>query len=159
MDILSIDDFLAKQQIYEIWTDGSANLNVSAGFGYVITHNDKIINQGYGTVSDHFTAPHAELIAIMEAFKACMKLINGIFPIINVYSDNEYCVKTINIWGPTRKDWSKSAHTEKWLTLLKFINDYRKYSPITVKHVRGHSGLRYNELADKLAKQGNIKLK
>ena len=156
MNIPSLDDLFPKP-VYDIYTDGSANLNISAGYGIVILHNNKIIYELSGTVTHHFTAPHAELTAIIEALKFMAQFTQAT-PIINVYSDSTFCTKTINEWGPNRKNWSTAAHADKFIPLLAYINNYRKVSQITFTHVKGHSGNPYNERADKLAKKGNFLL-
>lgn len=153
MNIPSLDDLFPKP-VYDIYTDGSANLHKSAGYGIVILHNNKIIHEISGTVKDHFTAPNAELTAVIEALNFMTQFTQAT-PIINVYSDSTFVTSTLNTWGPNRKNWSTAAHADKFIPLLAYINNYRKVSQITFTHVKGHSGNPYNERADKLAKKGN----
>ena len=148
MNIPSIDDILT----YSIYTDGSANLNVSAGYGVVICdYTNKILLEHSGTLSNNFTAPHAELVGVMEA----LKLVQSFNPkIVKVFCDSEFVVKTINLWGPTRKNWSKYAYSQEFISILAYI----KGKNITFIHIPGHKNIGYNELADTLAKRGNIKI-
>lgn len=149
MNIPSLDDLLT----YSLWTDGSCNLNVSAGYGIVIAdYQNNIISQSSGTIKNHFTAPHAELVAVVEGIKLLLSIVKN--PIIKVYSDSEFVVKTMNLWGPTRKSWSGKAHADLFIPLLEFA----KNTNITFTHVPGHKGIGFNELADQLAKKGNIKI-
>ncbi len=151
-----------RRQNYDIWTDGSANLGKTAGYGIVIVDPviDTIITQQSGTITGgKCSAPQAELTGIIEGLRLVFQLSGTLIqqgiqlPILRLYSDSEFCIKTINEWGPkrTQKQWEGKAYAEQFLDLFQFIDGWRKASSLTFIHVRGHKGLKYNELADRLA--------
>ena len=73
-----------------------------------------------------------------------------------VYSDSSYAVNSLNTW---MFDWEKRG----WLKAdkkppenLEIIKAYHEYYTkgyrLDLRHCKGHSGNKYNELADRLAK-------
>jgi viroplasmin and RNaseH domain-containing protein len=133
---------------YEVWTDGSALLGISAGFGFVIVKSGKIIKEGGGKINvKPFTAPQAEICAIVEGLRALYELVGQTLPPFTLYSDNEYTIKTINGINKGKK------YAEEFANILEFVSRWRKTSTVKFVHVSGHSGLIYNERCDVLAKQ------
>ena len=72
-----------------------------------------------------------------------------------VYSDSNYCVQTFNDWmfNWERKGWIKSdKKVPENLDLIQAYSDwYQKGYRIDLRKVKGHSGHRWNEMADGLA--------
>ncbi len=71
-----------------------------------------------------------------------------------IYSDNDYCVKGLNIWLDDWKDrgWRKAnkkpvKHRQLW----KQVDELRSRKYVEVLKVKAHSGVRGNEIADSLA--------
>ena len=72
-----------------------------------------------------------------------------------VYSDSNYCVQTFNSWmfSWANNGWVKSnKKTPENLDLIKAYYDwYQKGYRIDLRKVKGHNGIKWNELADLLA--------
>jgi ribonuclease HI len=72
-----------------------------------------------------------------------------------VYSDSNYCVQTFNNWmfGWANKGWIKSdKKTPENLELIKAYYDwYQKGYRIDLRKVKGHNGIKWNEIVDQLA--------
>lgn len=134
---------------YELWTDGSAKLNINAGYGWVfVGPTDEWIGYGAGKIiAAPYTNSHGEIVAIIEGLRTV-----GPVPHLTIKSDSEFVVNTINVWGPTRsmKDWASKAYGDVLYALYVYI----RTMGYTIMHVRAHSGIKWNEFADVLAKAG-----
>lgn len=136
----------------EIYVDGSSRGNGKShsqgGFGAVVLRDGKIIDV-YSKQFENVTNNQMELLAVLWAIKNYGKM----RPI--VYSDSSYCVNTFTQWmyGWANKGWIKSD--KKVPENLKLVKAYysleQKGMKICLKKVSGHSGVKYNEIADKLA--------
>ena len=78
-----------------------------------------------------------------------------------VYSDSNYCVQTFNSWmfNWANNGWVKSdKKTPENLDLIQaYYEWYQKGYRIDLRKVKGHNGVKWNELADLLA-TGKISL-
>ena len=78
-----------------------------------------------------------------------------------VYSDSIYSVNTLNDWmfNWAKNNWIKSdKKTPENLDLIQeYYSLYQSGLRINLKHIKGHNGNKYNELADDLA-TGKIKI-
>ena len=141
----------------EIYIDGSAGPTNPGpgGFGVVIVENGEIIAT-HSERCEMTTNNKEEIKGILWALENFGKTNNP-----TIYSDSNYCVQTFNNWMYSweRKGWKKSDNrTPENLDLIKRVYSLiveEDYMMNLVK-VKGHSGLLYNELADKLAKGENI---
>lgn len=144
-----------------IYTDGSAHPNPGpGGFGVIVLDNDEKIQYIYNKQfeKEKVTNNQMELKAILYAFLNygvninTNKFTNNI-PI--VYSDSNYCVQTFNSWmfSWANNGWIKSdKKTPENLDLIKaYYNWYQKGYRIDLRKVKGHNGVKWNELADLLA--------
>lgn len=162
---------------FQLWTDGSAVNGRHASYGFVIVPpafpaildeiNSKLeikIDEKFYKGSGYLLKPHpftsqlAEITAVIEGLRWLLQLFEICefgFHSIEVYSDSEYVVNTINEWAVTREKsqegWKGLKHTEFLLPLYEFFKSYP--SNIFIKHVKAHVGNLYNEIADKLAKE------
>ena len=72
-----------------------------------------------------------------------------------VYSDSAYSVNTFTnwMWGWKVKGWIKSdKKTPENLDLIKAYDEIHKiHGKLELKHIKGHAGNLYNEIADQLA--------
>lgn len=84
------------------------------------------------------TNNYAELTACLVALQ---KIKDRTIP-VKVYSDSQYLVQTIN------SNWRINANQELWTNLLYEITKFKYVEFIKIK---GHSGNKYNEMADELA--------
>jgi len=146
-----------ESDVYEVYTDGGAVLNLKAGCGYVILRNKQVIKTKSVRVNTPFTNVHAEVMGIYYAICSVIDIINSydIQPLkIIFYTDNQMCIKTINEWGPNRSDeeWLNKSYAKEFKSILKRIKSIREANIIfEMHHVYGHRGNRYNEMADSLA--------
>ena len=144
-----------------IYTDGSAHPNPGpGGFGMIVLDNDEKIQYIYNKQfkKEKVTNNQMELKAILYAFLNYGVNINtneftNNIPI--VYSDSNYCVQTFNSWmfSWANNGWVKSdKKTPENLDLIKAYYDwYQKGYRIDLRKVKGHNGVKWNELADLLA--------
>ena len=145
-----------------VYTDGACSGNGksvnSGGYGVVVLDNDENLLYTYSKRSENTTNNREELKAILYAFLNygvninTNKFTNNI-PI--VYSDSNYCVQTFNSWmfSWANNGWIKSdKKTPENLDLIKaYYNWYQKGYRIDLRKVKGHNGIKWNELADLLA--------
>ena len=144
-----------------IYTDGSAHPNPGpGGFGVIVLDNNEKIQYIYNKQfeKEKVTNNQMELKAILYAFLNYGVNINtneftNNIPI--VYSDSNYCVQTFNSWmfSWANNGWVKSdKKTPENLDLIKAYYDwYQKGYRIDLRKVKGHNGVKWNELADLLA--------
>lgn len=145
----------------KIFVDGSCKGNGSksslGGFGIVIINeDDKIIHQ-YQSFKEPTTNNEMELSAILYALEYIQNN-NLTFPLPIIYSDSAYCVNIINDWMYSweRNGWVRPKNQEiKNLKIIQSIYNLRHLAQ--VEKVKGHSGVKWNEYVDKLAK-GEIKI-
>ena len=150
-----------------IYTDGSAHPNPGpGGFGVIVLDNDEKIQYIYNKQfeKEKVTNNQMELKAILYAFLNYGVNINtneftNNIPI--VYSDSNYCIQTFNSWmfSWANNGWIKSdKKTPENLDLIKaYYNWYQKGYRIDLRKIKGHNGVKWNELADLLA-TGKISL-
>lgn len=146
-----------------IYTDGSCSQNGKAvnsgGFGVVVLDNDENLVYTYSKRCENTTNNREELKAILYAMlnhgvNTDKYDFSQIEPPI-VYSDSAYCVNTFNQWmfSWARNNWLKSDNkTPENLDLIQAYYDwYQKGYRIDLRKVKGHAGVKWNEMADKLA--------
>lgn len=139
------------------YTDGSCLKNGSSfnegGFGVVeVNENDTLIS-AYSKRNQNTTNNREELRAILYVMLTAGSRSPECAPI--VYSDSAYCVNTFNDWmfRWANNLWTKSdGKVPENLELIKaYYDHYQKGYRIDLRKVKGHSGDKWNELADKLA--------
>lgn len=161
--------------VYDIYTDGACSGNPGpGGYAFVVVVNGNILLKVHGA-REHTTNNCMELTAIVRALKHTINgdfikfdryqeiVFNQKFPnrskVINIHSDSAYCVNAMKqnwaqLWEAN--DWKTKSgqevkNKELWGQLLDFVR--RDSILVTFNKVKGHSGNKYNELADKLAKK------
>lgn len=144
----------------EVYTDGSSiNKKGSGGpggFGIVMTTQFK--GEEY---TKHFssgkyvntTNNRMELKAIIRS----LELIKGKGVEIEIFSDSQYCIRSINEW---LMGWIKKGKLEEkqnadlWIRFLAVReNHLSRHNVMRFTWVRGHDGNELNEIADRLANQ------
>jgi ribonuclease HI len=143
----------------KIYTDGSALAkyghpnDMKGGFGIVFTINGiikKKISKGFFPTK----TGRMELKAILTALEILSKDQKAI-----IYSDSMYA---LNCFLDNRlKKWERFCWPNEIKNqdiLKKLLSEYRKFSPnaIKFKHIKGHTGNEFNELADSLASYKNF---
>lgn len=148
-----------------IYTDGSAHPNPGpGGFGVVVLdkdknfcHNKYSLVEVYSKQCEKTTNNIEELKAILYSFfKYGVNINNSEFAEIPVvYSDSAYAVNTFNEWmfGWAKNGWlnSKKKTPENIELIQAYYDWYQKGYRIDLRKVKGHAGIEWNELADKLA--------
>lgn len=135
--------------MFVIYTDGSCRGNPgSGGFGVIVTENDKIIN-AYSHFEEKTTNNREEMKAIIWA----LYNYGHLNPI--VYSDSSYSINTFTnwMWKWKQNNWIKSdKKTPENLDLIKLFDMIKNTGKdIDLRYVKGHAGIKYNEMADQLA--------
>ena len=100
-----------------------------------------------------------EMRAIIEGLTESLQITrDSLVDCITVWSDSEYCVKGINEWFSRwrQNEWKTSAgkpvkDKEEWIRLKQIVDS--STVPISFKHIRAHSGIKWNELVDKEARR------
>lgn len=142
----------------EFYVDGSSRGNPGPGGWSVIgVARDEVVIAESGQ-EEMTTNNRMELLAILAVmFKYGQK--TPALP-YDVYSDSAYAINTFTNWMFTwaENGWLKSDNKPpENLDIIKSYYDfYQKGYRINLIKVKGHSGNKWNELADKLAKGGKI---
>lgn len=138
-----------------IYTDGSyrASLNKHcSGWGFVVIENDEIIEQKSGVTNDFICSRQiaGETKAVIEALKYCYE--NNISKVMICYD-----YTGIKEWAIGNWQTSSPVAQNYILWFDKIVKNYFvKYGKrlnVSFKHIKGHSGNRFNDFADKLASQ------
>lgn len=154
-----------NERLVRIYTDGSCNnkkQHLGGGWGAVIVLPKTIAQQlgkevielcGY--IQPPCTSNIAELTAVTEALR---KFTNTNHPIV-LYTDSKYVQKGLEEYMSNwiRRGWrtaegSPIKNQAQW----KELNSVYSTVDATVRHVKGHVGIEYNELADNLANTGRL---
>lgn len=143
----------------KIYTDGSANPNPGpGGFGVVVLDNtENFVYNLYRESSEKTTNNREELKAILYALKnyGATILDDEFIEIPIVYSDSAYAINTYNdwMWKWASNDWIKSdgAKAENLDIIQEYYDLWNQGFRIELKKVTGHSDVKGNILADRLA--------
>jgi ribonuclease HI len=132
-----------------VFTDGSAVPNPGpGGWGAVYVAQGKVVDESHGHESET-TNNRMELAAIIEG----AGLVPSGTPAI-VHSDSRLVVQTVTEWAPgwEKRGWKRKTGPVENLDLVKVAYRlYRSRPELSLKWVRGHAGIRWNEYADALA--------
>lgn len=134
--------------IIEIYTDGACSGNPGkGGWGAILLYKEH--QKEISGFKAETTNNQMELQSVIES----LKLIKKPAPII-VYTDSVYVKDGITKWifGWKKNGW-KTANKQpvKNLELWQELDALTANHQITWKWVKGHSGNKYNEIADQLA--------
>jgi ribonuclease HI len=134
-----------------IYTDGSFS-DGECGFGIVIitSNGDKIA--AYGRVSDavHNGTP-TNNVGELYAIYVALSLVRGD---IILYTDSQYSISclTTYIHDWMQKGWAGVANRQ----IIEGVYAQMQNRNVIFRYVVGHSGIEFNEEADKLANQGRM---
>ena len=132
-----------------VFTDGSCEGNPGpGGWGMVWVEDDRVVAQKYGEDPDT-TNNRMELTALIAAYRALPE-----DAVVNVYSDSQLCVKTVNEWaaGWERRGWRRAKGPIANLELVRELYSLaNRHSHVTLNWIKAHDGSRWNEYADALA--------
>lgn len=145
-----------------IYTDGSAHPNPGpGGYGVIVLDDNENLLYTYSKQyeNEKVTNNEMELKAILYSILKFGVNINNTNNFIQdipvVYSDSNYCVQTYNQWmfNWANNNWIKSDKKvpENLEIIQAYYDWYQKGYRIDLKKVKGHSNIKWNEVADKLA--------
>lgn len=133
----------------EIYTDGACSGNPGAGgWGAVLLykqHTKKISGSEQDTTNNRM-----EMRAVIESLKAIKKISADVI----VYTDSKYVQNGISEWihGWKKNGWKNAAKKPiKNVDLWMELDEESAKHKIDWRWVKGHSGNKYNEIADQLA--------
>ncbi|KAJ1656393.1 hypothetical protein IWQ61_004037 [Dispira simplex] len=143
-----------------VYTDGAAPQNgkkgCTAGVGVYFGPNDprnvsEPLDQGRPTNQ------RAELQAIQRALEKIPA-----DEAVNIHTDSQYSIKCYEEWSKNweRNNWknSKGADVENQDLIQNTLKTLQeRTAPTKFTHVKGHSGIHGNEMADQLAREGASK--
>jgi len=147
----------------KVYTDGACAGNPGpGGWGAIIVLNEdeyKVL-RGYELKT---TNNRMELIAVINAIEHFLKREEPLPKRIEIYSDSAYVVNTVNeewikkwrLNGWKKADKMEVQNKDLWILLSKLL----KLANVKLIKVKGHSGNRFNEEADRVAVQMRNKAK
>ena len=139
-----------------IYCDGACSNNPgNSGSGLALYYGDNSPVLLYGDFDEYGTNNTAELKALYKALIIASEANNKSKVII--FSDSQYSIDCITKWAYSwkMKNWTKKGGEIKNLELIQvshLLFDQIKKN-IEIRHVKGHSGIEGNELADRMAIQ------
>ncbi len=132
-----------------VFTDGSCEGNPGpGGWGFVWVEEDRIRSEEHG-FEPATTNNRMELMALIAAFRALPAE-----AAVEVFSDSQLCVKTVNEWAPgwERRGWRRKTGPIANLELVKQLYSLASAHPRTrLTWIKAHDGSRWNEYADALS--------
>lgn len=154
-------------KLLEIYTDGSCRM-LKGGYGVVFINKDSEnpVTEIHGSIP---ITPCTNQISELYAIMIALYHINNNFlstdsklDHIVIYSDSKYAINCSINWIDNWKHngWltakRKPVENRQLIEDIDFLINSLKNKKITIKfkHVFGHSGNRYNEIADRLANIG-----
>lgn len=153
----------------DIWADGASsphNKKAPGGWAYAYVINNMLISTNSGATAPT-TNQRMELNAVIQALKN-IDITNKLdkfrpFEEINIHSDSAYVINgMIKQWylfwrynGWKTADQNEVKNKDLWEELSTLAEHYTIYrnEPIKINwiHVKGHNGILFNEVVDKLA--------
>ena len=139
---------------YTIYTDGAySSVKDQMGIGIVILKNDRPILE-YSKMFSEGTNNKAEVAAMIIG----LRLIKNPIDSLTIISDSMYCIGCASL-GCASLGWKRKKNVKLWEEFDKQFERVKQLCPsIEFKHVKGHSGDKWNERADKLAVAASQKL-
>ncbi len=135
-----------------LWTDGSAEPNPGqGGFAVLEIVGDEVKPVVLGS-EEKSTNIRMEGKALIAAIKYAGE--EG----CEIRTDSEFWINVLEKWAPKWKmnGWQKKNGIIKNIDIVKELWElYHKY-PVTIKWVKGHAGVEYNELADEWANKARL---
>ena len=131
-----------QNQNIDIYTDGSCIPNPGkGGWAWIAIFSDGKEIQNSGS-KQNTTNNYMEISAVLDFLEYFQVNINNPNYILNIYSDSQLVINC------SQKLWKRNKNLELW----KKYDDVSKNLNIKYTWVKSHSGNKYNELVDCLAK-------
>lgn len=159
------DEFIvSKDDELKIYTDGACSNNQGensvGSWGFVCVVNDQVISKVSGKNYPDTTNNIMELMAVIQALFKTVSYQKD-YSKISIHTDSAYVLNGITQWihNWRKNDWVNSkgqpvANKELWEDLYELT---LKFDNLEWVKVKGHSGDKWNELADDLA-SGRVSL-
>lgn len=147
-----------KDDSIVIYTDGSASPNPGAGgWGCIVPIDDKTeikLSGGFVTTTNN----RMELLAVIKALEEF-----GPNKTFDIYIDSEYAKNGLTMWmhGWHRKGWKRFDFNTGLEIPIKNLDLWQKAYPLYKENkiyfhkVKAHTGDKYNEMVDVLAKEAS----
>lgn len=137
-----------------IYCDGACEPNPGeAGSGAAVYREGQLAELWYGLYTPHGTNNTAELNALHQSLLIAKKEMRRGGSLV-IYCDSQYAINCISNWayGWKGNGWKKKGGEIKNLDMIKRIHALydRIKDSISLDHVKGHSGIEGNELADRM---------
>jgi ribonuclease HI len=136
-----------------IYCDGACQGNPGkSGSGLAVYNKDKEPVLIYGRFNANGTNNTAELNALYRALEIAKEYIDEN---IQILADSKYAIDCISVWAYNwkKKGWTKKGGEIKNLEIIQKAHKLYDEIKDNVKlaHVKAHSGIEGNELADRMA--------
>jgi len=143
---------IEEQDTMKIYCDGACMNNPgNAGSGLSIYLNDNDPILLYGDYTEFGTNNIAELNAF---YKALLIAKESKSKKNTIYSDSQYSIDCITKWAYKwkNKSWTKKGGKIKNLEIIKIAHELyvNIKDKVNIKHVKAHTGIEGNELADRM---------
>ena len=137
-----------------IYCDGACKGNPGqSGSGLAIYHGKSKPTLLYGEYDKRGTNNTAELNALYKALLIALESDES--SKVTICCDSKYSIDCISNWayGWKSRGWTKKSGEIKNLEIIKIAHELydRLKDRVVLKHVKGHSGVEGNELADRMA--------
>lgn len=136
----------------DIYTDGGCSGNPGpGGWAYVILSDGVMVSNSSGS-SGYTTNNIMELTAVINALEACSLM--G-FNTVNLNTDSQYVKNGITTWIHSwkQKGWkTASKDPVKNRELWEKLDGLNAKMNVTWTWVKGHAGIKYNEMCDSLVR-------
>lgn len=140
--------------LLEYYTDGSANPNPGPGGWAVIKNGSPYMIGGEPTGSPRSSSNTTNIR--MEGYALMAALIDADGEKCTIYTDSNIWVGVLTKWADTWKEngWKKSNKKPvDNIDIVKQLYSLYKVSQAELIWVRGHSNIKLNEMADKIANE------
>lgn len=147
---------MKSKKIYQIWTDGACLENPGPGaWGAYILRMKGPKQEKIGECSGKdpdTTNNRMEMMAAIDGLRSLEERCN-----VTIFTDSKYLINGITKWIHKwkKKNWITTKNTnvlnkDLWIELEKQC----RIRSVSWKWVKGHSGIYWNEMADRLAEGG-----
>ncbi|MFQ5580606.1 MAG: viroplasmin family protein [Nitrospiria bacterium] len=142
-----------------IYCDGACDPNPGqAGSGLAVYSEGKLKELWYGLYNSRGTNNSAELNALHQALHIAKSYVAQ-EKTVNIFCDSQYAINCITVWayGWKKKGWKRTKPGD--IKNLEIIEEahalYEKLrGSLEISHVKAHSGIEGNELADRMSVYG-----